>query len=135
MKEDLNKKTLDKAEEDNVKFVQLQFTDLHGAIKSVTIPIHKLPESLEKGTWFDGSSIEGFTRIAESDMYLKPDPETYALLPWETGETATARLICDVYTPDGKKAFGTWTGGLLGVLSKQMEDFGEFHEKWYVEDM
>ncbi len=59
--------------------------------------IHKLGESLEKGTWFDGSSIEGFTRIAESDMYLKPDISTYALLPWETGEESTARIICDVF--------------------------------------
>ncbi|MBW2989949.1 type I glutamate--ammonia ligase [Candidatus Woesearchaeota archaeon] len=93
---------LEKAKKDGVRFIQLQFTDIHGAIKSVMIPIHRLAESLEKGTWFDGSSIEGFTRIAESDMYLKPDISTYALLPWETGEGATARLICDIYMPDGK---------------------------------
>ena len=96
---DLIKETLEKAKKDGIKFVMLQFTDLHGVLKSVTIPAHKLPESLEKGTWFDGSSIEGFTRIAESDMFLKPDPATYALVPWEQG---TARVICDVYTPDGK---------------------------------
>ncbi|MEA2038096.1 MAG: type I glutamate--ammonia ligase [Nanoarchaeota archaeon] len=97
------KEILEKVGKDNVKFIQLQFTDIHGSIKSVTIPSDKLPESLEKGTWFDGSSIEGFTRIAESDMYLKPDPDTYAILPWESNnDHKTARIICDVYMPDGK---------------------------------
>ena len=91
---------IEKAKKDNVKFIQLQFTDLHGMIKAVTIPIAKLPESLEKGTWFDGSSIEGFTRICESDMYLKLDPSTYAVLPWENSGKNTARIICDIYTPD-----------------------------------
>ncbi len=121
MKEDLNKKALDKAEEDGVKFVQLQFTDLHGSIKAVTIPMHKLAESLEKGTWFDGSSIEGFTRIAESDMYLKPDPETYAVLPWE--EPKTARFICDVYTPDGKPFEGD-PRYILRKALKEAEELG-----------
>jgi len=123
VKENLSKKVLDKAEEDNIRFVQLQFTDLHGAIKAVTIPIHKLAESLEKGTWFDGSSIEGFTRIAESDMYLKPDPTTYALLPWETGEEATARLICDVYTPNGKPFEGD-PRYILKKVMKEAEELG-----------
>ena len=91
---------ISRAKEDNVKLVQLQFTDINGNIKAVTIPIEKFPESIEKGIWFDGSSIEGFTRICESDMYLKPDTSTYALLPWET-EEPTARLFCDVYMPDG----------------------------------
>lgn len=121
MKEDLNKKALDKAEEDGVKFVQLQFTDIHGNIKSVTIPVHKLAESLEKGTWFDGSSIEGFTRIAESDMFLKPDPETYALLPWE--DTKIARFICDVYTPDGKPFEGD-PRHILKKALKEAEELG-----------
>src|SRR3989338_41809 len=102
IKDDIAKKVLEKAIEDGVKFVHLQFTDLHGTIKSVTIPIHKLGESLEKGTWFDGSSVEGFTRIAESDMFLKPDAATYAVIPWEPDDKKVARFICDVYTPDGK---------------------------------
>jgi len=102
-KENVNKKLLSKVKEENVKFIQLQFTDIHGSIKAVTIPDDKLAEALEKGVWFDGSSIEGFTRIAESDMFLKLDPETYAILPWESNDTIkTARIICDVYTPDGK---------------------------------
>lgn len=123
MDEDINKKVLDKAKEDKVKFVQLQFTDIHGSIKSVTIPLHRLPESLEKGTWFDGSSIEGFTRIAESDMYLKPDPNTYAVLPWETGEAATARFICDVYTPNGKPFEGD-PRYILKKVMKEAEELG-----------
>ncbi|MBW2984659.1 glutamine synthetase family protein [Candidatus Woesearchaeota archaeon] len=102
MKENLTKQVLDKAAEDNVKFIQLQFTDLHGMVKSVNIPVERLEEAFEKGIWFDGSSIEGFTRICESDMFLKPDPETYAVLPWESTSKSTARLICDVFTPDGK---------------------------------
>ena len=102
-KDVINKELLDRAKEENVKFIQLQFTDIQGSIKSVTIPSDKLPEALEKGVWFDGSSIEGFTRIAESDMFLTLDPETYAILPWESNDTIkTARIICDVYTPDGK---------------------------------
>ncbi len=93
---------LDRVKKDNVKFIELQFTDINGNIKSVTIPTHKLRESLDKGIWFDGSSIEGFTRISESDMFLKPEPETYAILPWEPEERRTARFICDVFMPDGK---------------------------------
>lgn len=93
---------IEKAKKDDVKFVQLIFTDIHGMIKSVTIPVEKLGESLEKGTWFDGSSIEGFTRICESDMYLMPDPNTYALIPWMSKDCVHACMICDVYMPDGK---------------------------------
>ncbi len=119
MTEDL----LERVEKDGVKFVQLQFTDLHGVIKSVTIPVDKLGESLERGTWFDGSSIEGFTRIAESDMYLKPDASTYAVLPWETGEGASARLICDVFRPDGKPFEGDPRYILKKVL-KEAADLG-----------
>ncbi len=94
---------LEKAKKDGVKFVDLQFTDLFGTVKSVTIPVEFLGESLEKGTWFDGSSIEGFTRICESDMYLMPDPATYNVIPWRVLESgSTARMMCDVYMPDGK---------------------------------
>ena len=92
---------LARLKKDRVKFVQLQFTDINGSIKSVTIPTHKLSECLDKGLWFDGSSIEGFTRIFESDMFLKPEPETYVVLPWEPEEKRIARFVCDVFTPDG----------------------------------
>ena len=67
------KEVLEQVKKDNVKFIQLQFTDILGIVKNVTIPVQHLPDSLEYGTWFDGSSIEGFTRIAESAMFLKPD--------------------------------------------------------------
>jgi len=122
------KEVLEKAKSDGIKFVQLQFTDIHGTIKSVTIPIHKLGESLEKGTWFDGSSIEGFTRIAESDMYLKPDASTYAVLPWETGEEATARFICDVYMPDGKP----FEGDPRHILKKVLKEASELGYEYNV---
>jgi len=114
---------LEKAKKDKVKFVQLQFTDLHGMTKTVTITIDKLKESLEKGTWFDGSSIEGFTRICESDMYLKPDPTTYAVIPWDNSEKATARFICDVYMPDGKPFEGD-PRYILKKVVKEAEDMG-----------
>jgi glutamine synthetase len=86
-----------------VDFVHLQFTDIVGIVKAVTIPADQLPGALQNGVWFDGSSIEGFARIAESDMYLVPDPETFSLVPWSQLQgTRTARLICDVYGPNGE---------------------------------
>jgi glutamine synthetase len=88
--------------EDGVRFVSLQFTDVMGAIKSVTIPVGRLQGALEEGVWFDGSSIEGFARIYESDLVLIPDVDTYRVLPWSAEERRRARIICDVYRPDGK---------------------------------
>ncbi|MEM2918936.1 MAG: glutamine synthetase family protein [Candidatus Altiarchaeota archaeon] len=89
-----------------VKFVKLQFTDILGTVKSVTIPVKELSEAIEKGVWFDGSSIQGFARIYESDMYLKPDLSTFALLPWRSKENAVARIICDIYDNSGKQFEG-----------------------------
>jgi len=91
-----------RAEQSHIKFIDLQFIDVVGMVKNVTIPAHELRPALENGIWFDGSSIEGFARVAESDMHLRPDPSTFTLIPWLTGEDATARLICDVFTPDGQ---------------------------------
>ena len=87
---------------DGIEFISLQFTDIVGIVKSVTIPASELEVALDSGQWFDGSSVLGFARIAESDMYLVPDLETYAVIPWPAAGSATARLICDVYTPDGE---------------------------------
>jgi glutamine synthetase len=99
---DMKDRVFEKVENDNVKFVNLQFTDIFGIVKSITIPVNHLEDSLEYGTWFDGSSIQGFTRIHESDMFLKPDVNTYATLPWHNSpEGNTARFICDVHKPDG----------------------------------
>ena len=77
-----------------VRFVNLQFTDLMGIVKSVAIPIHQFEDACINGKWFDGSSIEGFARIAESDMFLVPDLSTWAVMPWERAEESTARAIC-----------------------------------------
>jgi glutamine synthetase len=90
---------LDRVQADAVEFIHLQFTDILGSLKGVTIPTHKLGEALDRGIWFDGSSIEGFARIHESDMVLRPDPGTYAVLPWGAEDRTQARLICDVYLP------------------------------------
>jgi glutamine synthetase len=92
---------IERARADGVQFVSLQFTDVLGATKSATLPIARLNEALEQGVWFDGSSIEGFARIQESDMFLRPDPTTYRVLPWSSPEHRRARLLCDVYRPDG----------------------------------
>jgi len=85
-----------------VRFVHLQFTDILGIVKSVTIPLEHLPDCIERGDWFDGSSVEGFARVLESDMYLKPDLSTLALFPWERDGETSARVICQVLTPDGE---------------------------------
>jgi glutamine synthetase len=77
-----NKQLLARVKEDEVKFISLQFTDVMGVVKSVDIPAARLEGALEDGIWFDGSSVEGFARIQESDMHLVPDIETYAVLPW-----------------------------------------------------
>lgn len=115
------RKVLGRSRKEGVKFVNLQFTDITGNVKSVTIPVDSLPEALEKGIWFDGSSIEGFARIHESDMFLKPDATTYAVIPWHDGEERTARLICDVYMPDGKP----FEGDPRFVLKKVMNEARE----------
>jgi glutamine synthetase len=92
---------LNRAEEWGVKFVRLQFTDIFGVLKNVAIPVDQLPKALNNELMFDGSSIEGFVRIEESDMYLRPDPDTFVVFPWRPHEGTVARLICDVYNPDG----------------------------------
>jgi len=112
---------LKRAEDEQVRFVNLQFTDITGAVKSVTIPIHQFADSIEHGTWFDGSSIEGFARIAESDMYLKPDVSTFQVIPWERGENTTARVICQVFTPNGQPFPGDPREVLIRVLQEAEE--------------
>lgn len=89
----------------DIRFVRLQFSDIIGISKQVTIPIDHWPRALETGIWFDGSSIEGFARVAESDMYLQPDLDTFSAIPWEL-ELSTAQVTCDVYTPDGAPFLG-----------------------------
>lgn len=96
------KDLLSKIKEDHVKFISLQFSDVVGSVKSLDIPVTQLAGALENGVWFDGSSVEGFARVQESDMHLRIDTETYALLPWSPLEMRRARLFCDIYRPDGE---------------------------------
>jgi glutamine synthetase len=107
--------------EDGVRFVSLQFTDILGMIKSVTIPVGRLEEALEHGVWFDGSSIEGFARICESDMVLMPDLGTYHVLPWSAPERRRARLICDVHGPDGQPSPSAPRVALKRMLARASE--------------
>jgi glutamine synthetase len=93
---------LDRVHTDGVQFINLQFTDIFGTLKSVTIPASRLHDCLTAGTWFDGSSIQGFARIYESDMILQPDLDTYQVVPWRPRQPSEARLICDVFRPDGR---------------------------------
>lgn len=89
--------------ERNVEFIRLQFSDIQGIVKNVTVPVTQLGKALKNGISFDGSSIEGFARIQESDMVLRPDISTFNLLPWKTQDGSNeARLICDVHHPNGK---------------------------------
>ena len=92
---------ISKCKELDVRFIRLQFTDILGVVKNVAIPVSQLERSLNNEIMFDGSSIEGFTRVEESDMILKPDLDTFAIFPWRPREGAVARVICDVYTPEG----------------------------------
>ena len=110
-----------RAERDGVRFVNLQFTDIMGLVKTVTIPLHKLNDAVQDGLWFDGSSVEGFARIHESDMFLRPDAGTYCLVPWDVAPNVTARVICDVFTPDGDP-FG---GDPRAVLRRQLRRAAE----------
>lgn len=107
------------AAERNVKFIRLQFTDVLGVLKNVAIPVGQLERALDGEIMFDGSSIEGFTRIEESDMYLKPDYDTFTVFPWRTRENGTtARLICDVYRPNGEPFEGDPRYVLKKVLAE-----------------
>src|SRR5579885_2524063 len=93
---------IDRVREAEVAYLDLQFTDVTGMIKTVQIPVRQLESALTQGVWFDGSAIEGFARVAESDMYLRPDPTTFAVIPWEKSTYKIGRLICDVVTPTGE---------------------------------
>jgi glutamine synthetase len=109
-------------EEHGVQFVNLQFSDVMGMVKNVTVPASIFPDVIEHGQWFDGSSIAGFARIAESDMFLMPDLATFRILPWEQhGDNATARVICWVYNPNGD----LFPGDPRAVLLKQLERAAE----------
>ena len=123
---------------EEVSFINLEFTDVVGMAKCVTIPAEQLPDCLIHGKWFDGSAIEGFARVAESDMYLFPDLDTFTLLPGkirpqeitpslniESGDRfledgAVARIICNVYTPNGERFDGDPRATLIQALDLEI---------------
>lgn len=105
-------------EEDQVKFLSLQFTDVTGAVKSLDIPISRVEGAVQEGIWFDGSSVEGFARIQESDMRLMPDLDTYAVLPWSPVDSRRARIFCDIFLPDGSPFMGDPRGTLKRILKR-----------------
>lgn len=110
--------------ENNIKFIRLQFTDILGIPKNVSITSAQLDKALNNELMFDGSSIEGFVRIEESDMYLYPDPNTFVIYPWRTSEEGgVARLICDIYNPDGTPFAGDPRFVLRNAL-KEASDMG-----------
>ncbi len=109
---------LTRIEEQHINFVDLWFTDILGGVKSVTVPAEEIENVLVHGLHFDGSAIEGFGRVAESDMVLLPDANTFAVLPWENSGSRTARLICSVHTPGGDPFIGDPRNVLLRVLAR-----------------
>ncbi len=113
---------LEKARKLEVEFIHLQFTDILGVMKNVSITIEQLEKALDNEIMFDGSSIDGFVRIEESDMYLRPEITTFTVLPW-TNSPKEARLICDVYKPDGTPFEGCPRNTLKRVL-KEAEEMG-----------
>lgn len=105
----------------DVKFIRLQFTDILGIIKNVAISVEQLERALDNQIMFDGSSIEGFTRIQESDMYLRPDLNSFTIFPWHPRIRSVARLICDVYTPSGAPFIGDPRGALRRAITEAAE--------------
>ena len=109
--------------EEGVEFIRMQFTDIFGQLKNVAITASQIEKAVNNQIMIDGSSIEGFVRIQESDQYLHPDLDSYTILPWRPQTGKVARLICDVYNPDGTPFIGDPRGTLKRVL-KRAEDMG-----------
>jgi glutamine synthetase len=114
---------LETVERERVKFVNLQFSDIMGMVKHVTIPSHELEDTLDHGKWFDGSSIEGFARIHESDMYLEPDLGTFGVIPFGESGMITAKVTCNIFTPDGEPFVGD-PRHVLRKAVQEAEDLG-----------
>ena len=110
-------------EEEDVEFIRLQFTDIFGNMKNVAITSSQLEKALDNRCMFDGSSIEGFVGIEESDMYLYPDLDSFTIFPWRPQQGKVARIICDVYRPDGTPFEGD-PRYILRRVVKEAEDMG-----------
>ena len=108
-------------EDEDVEFIRLQFTDIFGTLKNVAITASQLERALDNQYMFDGSAIEGFARIEESDMYLQPDLDTLEIFPWRPQQGKVARLICNVYRPDGEPSEGDSRSVLQKVLNEAAE--------------
>lgn len=120
---------LKKAKEHDVKFIRLWFTDVLGFLKSFAITVEELEGALEEGMGFDGSSIEGFARIDESDMIALPDPDTFCLIPWRPKEhRSVARMFCDIYKPTGEP----FEGDPRYVLKRNVQCAAEMGYTFYV---
>ena len=116
------------AKEENVQFLRLMFTDLYGTIKNVEVPISQLDKLLDNKLMFDGSSIDGFVRIEESDMWLYPDLSTWMIFPWGSEHGKVARIICEVYTADRKPFMDDPRNNLMRVLDEmKAEGFTDFN--------
>jgi glutamine synthetase len=109
--------------ENDVRFLRLQFTDIAGVMKNLAVPISQVEKALDGEIMFDGSSINGFADISESDMYLVPDLDTFVIFPWRSANGKVARLICDIYLPDGSPFMGCPRNNLKRVL-KEAHDLG-----------
>ncbi len=112
------KEFLERVKADNVKFMSYQFTDVTGVVKSVESPVEQLEGEIDNGVWFDGSSVEGFARIQESDMHLRLDLDSYAVLPWSPDDLKRARVFCDIYLPDMTPFSGDPRGTLKRLLAE-----------------
>ena len=121
-------KIMKKMEENDVKFVKLWFTDILGFLKSFSVPKEEMEKAFSEGIGFDGSSIQGFVRIDESDMVAIPDPSTFAILPWRPKEKGVARVFCDIVTPDGKP----FEGDPRYVLKRNLEKAKKMGLIYYV---
>jgi glutamine synthetase len=119
---------LQTAREHDVKFIRLWFTDILGSLKSVAITVEELAKALEEGIGFDGSSIEGFARIDESDMIAMPDPATFAIIPWRPQERSVARMFCDILHPDGT----SFEGDPRYILRRNLKRAADLGYTFYV---
>ena len=122
----MNKEDIKKIiKENDISYIRMQFTDMLGDIKAVEIPASRIDDAINNKIMFDGSSIEGFVRIKEADMYLHPDLETFLVLPFEDSHVGgVARFICDVYTPDGEP----FIGDPRYILKKEIKKAKEIKE-------
>ncbi len=116
------------ARENDVKFIRLWFTDILGSLKSFAITVGELEKAMEEGMSFDGSSIEGFARVDESDMIAKPDASTFVILPWRPQQQRVARMICDIFLPDGTP----FEGDPRNVLRRQLARAAKLGYSYYV---